>query len=59
MTKDQEEILLQYTDELEAVQTIPHHDYVNASGEKVSKWLDEFHVLWFHDDPGKMYLVKK
>lgn len=59
MTKDQEEILLQYTNKLDEVQTIPHHEYVKASGEKVSRLLDAYHIIWFHDDPGKMYMVKR
>jgi len=59
MTKDQEGMLLRYTDDLSAIHTMPHYDYFKADSKKVSKILEDYHVIWFHDDPGKMYLVKK
>ena len=59
MTKDQEDILRDYTDDLSSVHTMPYHDYVKADSAKVSKLLDEYHIIWFHDDPGKYYLVKR
>jgi len=59
MTHEQEEILKDYTDDLSAVQTMSHHDYVNADSKKVSMLLDEYHIIWFHDNPGTMYLVKR
>jgi hypothetical protein len=58
-TEEQLEVLYTYTDKIEEITTMPHHEYVRASGEKVSKLLDEYHVLWFHDDPGQMHLIKK
>jgi hypothetical protein len=56
---EQLEILYRYTDNIEEVKQIPHHEYVNASSKKVSKLMDDYHILWFHDDPGQMHLVKK
>ena len=48
---DQLDIIKRYTDDLNKVQTMSHYDYVNASGEKISKLLDNFHVIWFYKYP--------
>lgn len=59
LTEEQKEILSDYTDNLDEVMTFPYYDYTHASGKEVSKMLDEYHILWFHTDPGNMYLVKR
>lgn len=59
MTKEQVRILSKYTDDLDSVETMTHHDYVMADGKKISQLLDDYHILWFHDDPGNMYLVER
>lgn len=58
-TQKQKEILLSYTNDLDSVTSMSHYEYANADSKKVSKLLDDYHVIWFHDDPGKMYLVKR
>jgi len=59
MNKEHEDILKEYTDDLSCVQTMSHYDYVKADSIKISKILETYHVIWFHDDPGTMYLVYK
>lgn len=59
LSDEQKEILSDYTDDLSEVTTMEYSRYVRASGKTVSKLLDEFHVIWFHTDPGNMYLVPK
>lgn len=56
---EQKGILHRYTDDIEEVTQIPQYEYERASSKKVSKILDDYHVLWFHDDPQQMHLIKK
>jgi hypothetical protein len=58
-TDEQKDILSQYTNDFSNIEQITYYDYTRASAEKVSKMLDDYHVLWFHDDRGNMYLVPK
>jgi len=59
-SNEQIEILSDYTDNLDEVESISYHDYtVKYDSKQISKLLDDNHVIWFNDDPGKLYLVKK
>jgi len=57
---EQREILSEYTDNLDVVESISYYDYTTKLNSKqVSQILDDYHAIWFHDDPGKLYLVAK
>ena len=59
LTDEQKDILSDYTDDLSSVKTITYYKYTTASGKEVSKILEEYHVLWFWNDSGNMYLVPR
>ena len=52
-------ILSRYTDDISTVEVMTHYDYTRADSKTVSKLLDEYHIIWFEDDPGNMHLVPK
>jgi len=56
---EQKKILSDYTDNLDEVEKITYHEYTKMNSKKVSKLLDDYHVLWFYDDPENMYIVAK
>ena len=59
LNPEQESVLLQYTDNLDIVKTIPHAEYVEMSVKKLKVFLKRYNVIWLHDDPGNMYLIPK
>lgn len=59
LNEEQLDVLHRYTDNIEEVKQIKQYEYAKSSSKKVSKMLDDYHILWFHDDPGNMYLIKK
>lgn len=57
--EEQAGVLKRYTDDIDGVEIITRHDYETASIKKVSQLMDDYHIIWFHDDPGNYHLIKK
>lgn len=59
LTDDQKEILSRYTKDFSVITKIGHHEYTHLDADKSSKLLEDYHVIWFPEDRGNMYLVPK
>lgn len=59
LNNEQKDILYDYTDDLSVVKTITYRYYTTGPVKETSKLLEENHIIWFHEDPGNMYLVPR